>query len=279
MNYKETEILTINIVETYCKGKWSEFYKRMHPEVVFLSIGKDQLVRGKKNVQELFKNRNESGIDYNVESVKCEAHLIDDKTCFTVLDSNIIVIYSGKRIDCVNQRLSVIWRYISGDELEKENVDEEGWYFMHVHISIAKEGEGTPQNMAHFSEMYLQDYIAFANQERKYIFSDAFDKIHRVAESQIMWIKGIKNGSLVQLKNEQFELCKKYLKDLEPELENDFLRIGKSYIVNISYVTMVKNCKAVLCDGSELPISKKNYSEIKKMIESKMKHVAEINRS
>ena len=54
------------------------------------------------------------------------------------------------------------------------------------------------------------------------------------------------------------------LEDLENELESDgFLRIQKSYLVNMAHIKKLNYDKVVLSNGEELPVSQKRYAQIK----------------
>ena len=47
-------------------------------------------------------------------------------------------------------------------------------------------------------------------------------------------------------------------------LNNGFLRIQKSFLVNMDYITKIRNYIATLEDGTELKVSERQYSQIKK---------------
>lgn len=56
----------------------------------------------------------------------------------------------------------------------------------------------------------------------------------------------------------------KTLDELERELEgNGFIRIHKSYLVNLKYIESILRYKAILCDGTELIIPKIRYMQVK----------------
>lgn len=57
--------------------------------------------------------------------------------------------------------------------------------------------------------------------------------------------------------------CLGKLSDYEDRLQDKgFLRIQKSYLVNMQYVDKIRNYLALLRDGRELKVSEKNYSHI-----------------
>ena len=61
-------------------------------------------------------------------------------------------------------------------------------------------------------------------------------------------------------------LCSYYgkLTDLPENLfENGFLRVGRSYVVNMKYIRRISNYKVILRSGEELSVSRSGYSEIR----------------
>ena len=54
------------------------------------------------------------------------------------------------------------------------------------------------------------------------------------------------------------------MEDLARELEpNGFLRIQKSYLVNLAHVKKLNYDRVILSNGTELPVSRKSYTQIK----------------
>ena len=61
-------------------------------------------------------------------------------------------------------------------------------------------------------------------------------------------------------------LCSYYgkLTDLPENLfENGFLRVGRSYVVNMKYIRRISNYKVILRSGEELSVSRSGYGEIR----------------
>ena len=61
-------------------------------------------------------------------------------------------------------------------------------------------------------------------------------------------------------------MCSFYGKiaDLPPMLyENGFLKVGRSYVVNLRYVSSIRNYKVELCSGVELGVSRQYYAAIR----------------
>lgn len=61
-------------------------------------------------------------------------------------------------------------------------------------------------------------------------------------------------------------VCSYYgkLTDLPEKLfENGFLRVGRSYVVNMKYIRRISNYKVILRSGEELSVSRSGYGEIR----------------
>jgi len=151
MNYLDTEKITVEAVTEYYKGNMGIFYQYLHPEIVVISVGKGQILAGRKCVMENMKNGNNLGICYDVEEITCKSYRIDGNSCHTVLDSTILVCYPNQFIERVNQRVTVVWKYIREKDIQKEQVEAEGWYGLQLHISLGKETQQKPLMDAHFS--------------------------------------------------------------------------------------------------------------------------------
>lgn len=56
------------------------------------------------------------------------------------------------------------------------------------------------------------------------------------------------------------------LDELEKKLPESFLRIHKSYLVNMNCIGSVSNNKVILLTGEELPVAKAKYTEVKNRV-------------
>lgn len=88
------------------------------------------------------------------------------------------------------------------------------------------------------------------------------DGAHRVKLSEILYFESsLKKINLVT-KNETFNFYGK-ISEIESELQDEFsIRVHKSFIVNLRYVTQVNATSLTLDDNTEIPVSKYRYKEI-----------------
>ena len=52
MSYKDTEKMTVDAMQRYYMGDPSLLFEYAHPEIIVLSIGKGQLIKGKEDMIE-----------------------------------------------------------------------------------------------------------------------------------------------------------------------------------------------------------------------------------
>lgn len=82
--------------------------------------------------------------------------------------------------------------------------------------------------------------------------------------NDFQWCEGLEEFLRVT-KNGELEvsgLLAVQMRRLPPQ----FLRIHKSYAVNLAHVTSIRRFKATLQSGTELPISKEKYMQLKKAL-------------
>lgn len=56
------------------------------------------------------------------------------------------------------------------------------------------------------------------------------------------------------------------LKDIESELDSRFLRVGRSYIVNLGFITRVTRTEVYLKDGKKVPLPRGAYEKVNRAI-------------
>ena len=83
--------------------------------------------------------------------------------------------------------------------------------------------------------------------------------------SDILYIKGDDNISTIYLSKNRKITISKTLKYFEDLLDTNFIRIHKSYILNLKFASRIISKEVhfiELEDGTQLPISRRNYSKV-----------------
>lgn len=89
----------------------------------------------------------------------------------------------------------------------------------------------------------------------------------QVQLKEIIYIEGASNRHvfirLFSRSSENPMECLGKLSDFEHQLsEKGFLRIQRSYLVNMHYINKMSNYYAILCNGESLKVSERNYAQI-----------------
>ncbi len=100
------------------------------------------------------------------------------------------------------------------------------------------------------------------------LFVELSGEMVRIPLYEIRYLEVQKN--YVTVYGKQDYKVKKTLGEFEKELDERFLRTGRSYIVNLTYVQRVTKTEVWLTDGTGVPISRGMYEAINKAIISQM---------
>ena len=86
-----------------------------------------------------------------------------------------------------------------------------------------------------------------------------------INKDDILYIKGDDNISTIYMTQKRKITLSKTLKYFEDLLDNNFIRIHKSYILNLKFANKIVTKEVhfiELEDGTQLPISRRNYSKV-----------------
>lgn len=105
---------------------------------------------------------------------------------------------------------------------------------------------------------------AFGQSQRKNIQQQALILQHggiteKIANSQIRYIESNAHQLLIHTISGEVSLYEK-LDVYEKKLHKDFLRVHKSFLVNMQYIRRIEMKEVTLQDGTVLPVSKTRYS-------------------
>lgn len=120
---------------------------------------------------------------------------------------------------------------------------------------------------SYFNVIKNQQSNPTKNELEKLIFIKNTEGIHRVNLESLLFIESLKNYVIYNTDSEKIE-AKKSLTEVENDLpEKNFIRIHRSYIVNISSIKFLKYDGITLTNGNKLPVGR-SYREILKKIMS-----------
>ena len=107
------------------------------------------------------------------------------------------------------------------------------------------------------------------NSAKIYLTINGHRESKRIKMEDIMYIQAEGMYSIIVLKNSEKITVSKPLKGIEEQLSVHFMRIHRSFVVNINHIESLKNLgenKLHLVDGSVIPIAKKNRVHLKEVI-------------
>ena len=98
------------------------------------------------------------------------------------------------------------------------------------------------------------DLILGAEKDKDFFFVKADYKLHKVIFSEIRFVENVKDYVKIHLKNGTFIMSLMNLKDLEETLPDYFMKVHRSYLVNLKEITTVEKGKVIFHDY-EIPVS------------------------
>lgn len=110
-------------------------------------------------------------------------------------------------------------------------------------------------------ELTLAKYYSEDKKQENLLFIKEKGIIKKIDANQIIAIKSEHVYIEIILKNDEKILLRKSLQSIENKLNNNFIRIHRSYIINTNFIKEVKK-NTIIVDKLELPFSKKFKSLI-----------------
>lgn len=87
-----------------------------------------------------------------------------------------------------------------------------------------------------------------------------------IKSKNIVYIESFLHNQIIHLCDDKKLDCNLTLADFEKQLtEQNFVKVHKSYLVNLNYVKNIQNNLAELVNGVTIPIAKHRFSDIKKL--------------
>lgn len=105
----------------------------------------------------------------------------------------------------------------------------------------------------------------FEKMDDNYIFIKADRKLNKLLFNEILYIKGLKDYVIVYTKTSKLITAINIKNILLKLPKATFIRISKSYIININYVKIINN-NSLIINNEELPIGKVYKTEFLKKI-------------
>lgn len=110
---------------------------------------------------------------------------------------------------------------------------------------------------------YMDEIICDIKSSKKVFYYESRASILAISQRNILYLQSDLKYVIINLVNGKFQKIYCKLSQIENKLDNDFLRIHKSYIVNTNYLECIdkSNKTVLLTNGEQLPISEAKYKE------------------
>lgn len=194
--------------------------------------------------------------------------LSDEEYHLLLHERNIWVIYGRYKATAILEDGSVIYAHVRGTYVW-QRIDGE-IKLVHVHGSHAQD---IPLNQI-IQPQFTVDSSFFEYMKRidslnasadKIEFCDCEGRHHFLHPDEILFLKAAGQHTVVSTKSGCFTV-NGILAKQENSLPAQFKRIQKSYLVNTKHISTIYRYKAILRDGSELPIGRNWYMELKRFM-------------
>lgn len=114
---------------------------------------------------------------------------------------------------------------------------------------------------------YFQEAMAEILREEKVLQYSLNGEVYQLAHTNILYLESYQRmiyAHTVKLEQAEYQfygILEKLTEELEPD---GFLRIQKSYLVNMAHIKKLNFDRVLMSNGKVLPVSQKRYSELKK---------------
>lgn len=114
---------------------------------------------------------------------------------------------------------------------------------------------------------YFQEAMAEILREEKVLQYSLNGEVYQLAHTNILYLESYQRmiyAHTVKLEQAEYQfygILEKLTEELEPD---GFLRIQKSYLINMAHIKKLNFDRVLMSNGKVLPVSQKRYSELKK---------------
>lgn len=262
-NQAKNEIiqLTRQVLHNHYERKMQAVIKYFAEDVVWIGPFDFQWT---ENVADFIKTTASEYQEIPVKLTEEEYQLLPHTTAMWIVYGKFLAtaVLKDGSILCIKKRITFIWRKKKGKYL-----------ITHMHVSNSQDypNKEKYQDSKSFFE-YLGKFIPTIPVSyepiEKLSIRDHTGCYHYLFESEILRIEASNTYCKVLLYNGSFMVRQK-ISELESIFTENFVRIHRSHLVNLSHISKLKRYQALLSDGTELPISRDRYMEIKSRLKNK----------
>lgn len=262
MNKTEDEVvsLTAECLTRYWKRDYTFIFSHCAPKIVWISARQDEYLLTLDEVKENLKTNcaaipscHLQHAEFQVAASCSELYVITGKYLVTTDPEE-------KFFLSAQQRCTFVWEKNSS-----------GLQISHIHISnpigelkIA-EDEAFPDTMGKMASHYMKEEILRLTSDRKLSVCDVNGSLIFLQMSDVMFISALGKETVVRTLTDCI-FAKNSIKELAQQTQDCFVMTHRSYLVNPQYITAIRRYAITMQDGTELPVPRKKYDEIRRQI-------------
>lgn len=255
------------ILQEYWQGNQTPLIQHLHPDILWIGSTDAEYTHGAKiMIQRMTENKMQmppvylDQQEYEVIDHKASSCLIVGRyRAYTKPDSGLFL--SEK------QRVSFYW-------VQEVHGDEVVFLIKHIHLSnilkMQDEEERFPTKMGKENFRKLQIMMEERNLGEIITVKDT-DRITRVLGfSEIMYIESERNYIKIYIaKGGKIIQVRENISHLKERLNNEFITISRSVIVNSRFISSVSNKTMIMTDQKEYQIPGKRMKQVKEQLKRK----------
>ncbi|QCT71975.1 LytR/AlgR family response regulator transcription factor [Eubacterium maltosivorans] len=246
--------MTRDIIRLHYNRKLDEIIKSMDENVVWIGPLGSQYVKGVENVREILSIEQEIPFAVSNECYDLlyeDAHTVAAYGHYTISNTGVNHFFFVQ-----DQRCTFIYR--------KEPEDLKV-IFMHVSNPadyLLGKNEDFPFAIGRRAYDIVDKKLRIKKEKPKRVkFKDAENGDYYVDLNDVIYIEAMHRKCRVVCVKRAFEI-KEIISDLAQRLPGNFLRIHRSYIINMDYVTDCHRYQVNMVKGIQLPIPVKRYPQV-----------------
>ena len=163
----------------------------------------------------------------------------------------------AKRIRAEDDRVSIV--FITGySDYIAEGYDVSALHYLVKPVSERK-----------FEEVLERALARRQRKERTVVLKTGTETV-QVSLSRVLFLESVRNYVTVHTEGDHSYTVRGTLSHFEGELDNRFLRVGRSYLVNLTKLRRITRTDMIFSDGSALPVPRGYYEILNQAIIRKL---------
>ena len=252
------ESFVVQALINYYNYDYGMFFEYLDENVIWYGPNKGQYIVGKDNLM-TYINRLRPTIRFRVDDVQTKLITFAANVYTIVVSYSLTCCYPDEKEKVIFQRVS-----INGQKFR----DQDGkifWRCPYIQVSNLSEGKSAPgsDDIRRPSPVFSKEQ----DSSPRLIFPGENHSTVYISQESIRYIVGGKGVCCYVHTDENVYLVHMLLKDAFAKLPDFFYRCHSSYIINLKRVVYLSGKKITLSDSTEIPVSPKRFSEVKKDID------------